>query len=865
MASFFDLEEIQNLERGDEQAPGKRMYGCEACGLYKLCRTPKMPAVGNGKKKILIIGDAATADEDRTGNEVHGERYSYTKNMLKSLGIDIKEDCWYTHAIRCYDKSKVSKTTAATLSACHGMLIAEIMELKPKVIIPLSDLAWKQLFYDRDFGRGAEGFYQWAGMTIPDQKLKCWVAPNYDPKIMLEQHEKQINRFELFYNKNWETAIQLPNVAFPRLDPESRCKTTFSEQQAIEWLVEADSWPYTAFDYETTGIKPHRKGHKITHASISNGIVSYGFPMFYTPRFLKAWERWCKNSSVKIAHNMSFERMWTTQHLGFELENFTEDTQLIWHCLHNLRPTGLKYLTFAHYGIIGYDALVDQYIKADSEEESKYGANSMNHMQEAPTSKVAMYCAMDSLFTAWLYRDLKPQLDVDHQLPGYELLIEGQWVFDRMSENGMVLDMEKIAQWKPIIEERMKKAQRAVDESDYIQKNWRGNKAFSASSDANVRRLLYEIMGFPVIDTTDSGEPAVDEEALKRFSEKSPIVLHILELRKWRKIYNTYLMGYEKEGVNGRLRGFFRLNNVATFRSSSNSPNLQNQSKRNKEAKEVVRSVLLPHPGHKLIEYDYKGAEVAASASISGDVNLQAYVNDLSKDMHLDMSTHLYMVERDKVNKALRNVTKGPFVFAEFYGSYWKLVAKGVWDELNIRDAEKVFGFDVIQHLRKEGIRTYDHWEKHVEAQERVLWDKMFPGYQKYREKTYEFFVKHGYVDYVNGFRYEGPATKNEVLNAPVQGPAFHINLWATIQIQKELDRLNMDTKIIGSIHDAVVMSCPPYEEQYVDTLVHKYGTQAVKEHWPWIQTTLMVEKEAGEVNGPWSVMKGCGFVQGVV
>ena len=30
---------------------------CDKCGLFKGCRTPKMPVTGKGERKILIVGD----------------------------------------------------------------------------------------------------------------------------------------------------------------------------------------------------------------------------------------------------------------------------------------------------------------------------------------------------------------------------------------------------------------------------------------------------------------------------------------------------------------------------------------------------------------------------------------------------------------------------------------------------------------------------------------------------------------------------------------------------------------------------------------------------------------------------------------
>lgn len=859
---FFNLEAAKGLERGDEAVPGKRSYSCEACGLMAKCRTPKIGAIGMGAKKILIIGDAANSEEDKSNNEVHGSRYTFVKRMLKRNGISIEKDCWYTHAIRCYTKDATKDALpATTMSGCHNLLMAEIMTLQPIVIVPISPLAWSQLFYDRDFGRGAEAFYQWAGSQIPDQILGSWVMPVYDPVMVAAEDEKQVNKYALFNDRHWK-AISLVEGKPPVLRPEQKCEVTLSEDRAIQWINEAMEWRHCSFDYETTGLKAHRKGMRITHASISDGKISYGFKFHYTPKFLEAWRNLMTSDVSKISHNASFERLWTRINLGYDVANLDNDTQLMWHCLHNRKPTGLKYLTFMHYGVIGYDGPVESYIRATSEEEKLHGANSFNRMAEAPAHKTALYCAMDSLFTFWLYRDLKKQLHPDHHLPGYKFFMIGQEAFDTLHEHGVPLDMELLAETKPMVEAKMAEALRVIEDNKYIMDHWNGHRKFNPSSDADVRRLLYVNLGAPIRQRTDSGEPSVDEDALAHMEDTHPLVRDLIKYRKWRKIHSTYIGQYEREACDGIIHAFFRLTGVATFRSNSGQPNFQNGSKRDKEAKRIVRSMLKPHPGHRIIEYDYKSAEIAIAAAVTGDANLVKYVNDLSTDMHLDAAVDLFMVPKDKVNKLLRNAAKGPFVFASFYGSYWKQTAEGIWNEINIKDAEKVYGFNVVEHLKSCGIRSYTDWEEHVKEQERVLWFERFPAYQQFREDTYDFFCREGYIDYVNGFRYEGPATKNEVLNAPVQGPAFHTQLWAFAQVHREIREKGSAIKLYGNIHDSAIFSCPPDEEAWLDSRVAYWFTVAVKEHYTWIDVLLMVEKERSEVNGNWSEMTNCGFVK---
>jgi hypothetical protein len=231
--------------------------------------------------------------------------------------------------------------------------------------------------------------------------------------------------------------------------------------------------------------------------------------------------------------------------------------------------------------------------------------------------------------------------------------------------------------------------------------------------------------------------------------------------------------------------------------------------------------------------------------------------------MHRDISTKLYLLPAEQINGALRNVTKGPFVFATFYGSYWELTAKSVWDSLHVKDPVKVFSLDVLAHLRDKGIHTYRQWEEHVKENERILWEERFPVYQQWRKETFDFFSKKGYVDYPNGFRYYGPATRNEVLNAPVQGPSFHNMLWSFTKTTNDMIDKRMDSFIMGQVHDSILVSVLPAEEAWVDKLIHLNGTQLVRERFSWIKVPLMIEKAATNVDEPWSMKKTIGYLKG--
>ena len=190
----------------------------------------------------------------------------------------------------------------------------------------------------------------------------------------------------------------------------SDCFVYYTIPEAIDIIIDAMHWPTMAFDYETTGIKPFREGHKIFSVSLSNGLFSHAFPYFNDKKFRKAWDDLLQSDVVKICHNAKYEALWSKVRGGYnntELpewpKNILHDTMLNAHVIDNRKKVGLKYLAYVKFGIAGYDDEIDQYLEPDKKEKELYGANAINRIEKAPLDKLLLYNAMDSLLTYKLW------------------------------------------------------------------------------------------------------------------------------------------------------------------------------------------------------------------------------------------------------------------------------------------------------------------------------------------------------------------------------------------------------------------------------------------------------------------------------
>jgi len=97
---------------------------------------------------------------------------------------------------------------------------------------------------------------------------------------------------------------------------------------------------------------------------------------------------------------------------------------------------------------------------------------------------------------------------------------------------------------------------------------------------------------------------------------------------------------------------------------------------------------------------------------------------------------------------------------------------------------------------------------------------------------------------------------KNDVINYPVQGSAFHCNLWALTQLDKFLREHDYDTRIIGQIHDSIVLDVHPDELQRVSKIIRRITCKELPAVWDWINVPLDVEIDIGKVDASWAEME---------
>jgi DNA polymerase I len=457
---------------------------------------------------------------------------------------------------------------------------------------------------------------------------------------------------------------------------------------------------------------------------------------------------------------------------------------------------------------------------------------------------------------------------------GYQLLHEGSIALAEVEANGIRIDMPRLVRTRQGMEDKMR-ALRTELEEDPVWRIWKrrfGDKSKLTSRD-QLAFVLYEALKYPVTDFTDSGKPSTEDEVLQKIDH--PFVAKWSKLLDYDKTAGTFLKGIENEVVDGRLHPVFSLHTVRTFRSSSEDPNFHNFPVRDKTMAELIRRCFIASEGCVLVENDFKGVEVSVSACYHEDANFISYITTPGKDMHRDMAAQIYCLEPGQVSKDARYGAKNKFVFPQFYGDYYVACAKNMWEWIDKGKLTGPGGTSLKGWLKAtKGIMELGDcnpeesprpgtFEQHVKEVEDDFWNNRFQDYGKWRKRWYEQYLERGYFDMFTGFRVYGMFKRNQAVNYPVQGSAFHCLLWALIQVNKALRRYHMRSKVVGQIHDSLVGDVRENELKDYLEIVEYVVTVLLRKHWKWIIVPLEVEYEISPRNSNWFEKKEVKFKQG--
>lgn len=323
---------------------------------------------------------------------------------------------------------------------------------------------------------------------------------------------------------------------------------------------------------------------------------------------------------------------------------------------------------------------------------------------------------------------------------------------------------------------------------------------FNISSPKQLGEVLFEKMMLPYPKRRKAGESfSTSKDVLDRLQGKYEIIDKILDYRMYSKLYSSYIVGLIDEiKSDGKIHTIYNQTLTRTGRLSSERPNLQNIPVRLEEGRKI-RKAFLPSNDSIIISSDYSQIELRVFAHMSNATNMiEAFKKDF--DIHAKTASDIFHVPMESVTKNMRRSAK-----AVNFGIIYGISSFGLSEDLGINVAEA-----------KDFIDSYL---------------KTFPGIRDYMGKTVNEAYEKGYVktlfnrkrviDELNNKNYLIRSSGERMaMNAPIQGTAADILKMAMIKIQDEIEKRNMNTKMLVQVHDELVFDVPNNEVEEASHLI---------------------------------------------
>lgn len=798
---------FRKLNGNRKEASGKNVLDCEVCGLYKQCKSPRMGLFGEGRKGILIVGEAPGAEEDEKGIPFVGRSGQLLSSVLRREGIFMDKDCWRTNVVQCRPPNNRTPTKEE-IRCCKSRFEEAISSVSPKVILCLGAVAIQGVLDDMPFSASVSKL---SGLAIPSFRRNCWVVCSYHPAYFVRNGGKDLC---LLFDavKKVKECLNVSIVQRRVEEDDFVLLEDFDEVVSFLERISTIDKP-VAMDYETNCLSPFEAGSKLLTVSLVYDSGGACIPLEHREarwdeqqlkQIYSLLAKFLTSDVPKIIHNWNFEEVWSRAKLGVSINNVVRDTEVFQHILDGRRgASSLGFQTYVRWGTT-YKTEVNR-----------------TNLDKESLDRVARYNYLDSKYTLLLKQEQDKESTESFE-KAYALFhralpimadftycgvkVDKEWLeeFSKQIE-GELVDIEKNRESLPILKEFEKQT---------------GHRWNSASyKDRKI--LFYDMLGLRPVKTTVAGNDAVDKDSLEAMrmqvagrAELEKFFDGLILESKLRKLYSTYIVGIKEViGADGHLHPSFHLHTTESYRSSSSDPNLQNIPARDGILSRVRRAMVATND--LIMEADFSGLEVRIAASLSNDRNL---IEDIcsGQDTHRYWASRLYQKPPEEITGEERTLVKGAFVFALIYGSYWKTIAHNL--ELP---------------------------EEHVRRLEEEFWQRHY-GLARWRQNMVDFYRINGYIETVFGFRRYAPLNEKQIYNTPIQSSAFHVVLSVIIEVYRRMREEGLRSYMFGQIHDSLLFDV--FADEAVDIVrITEESIDKVCKSLDWLKTPLKVKWKASK------------------
>ncbi len=626
-------------------------------------------------------------------------------------------------------------------------------------------------------------------------------------------------------------------------------------QEALLALQEAT---HVAYDVETTGLDPLLD--KVLLLQFYAGQEVYVVsPRDVDPRPLLN----LLAGKVVLAHNAVIEYTFTKTNFGIELSRWY-DSMLV----ENILTAGLPNAQ------AGLDHVVKKYLKANLDKQLQTSFVGQDPETFQPTEEQLEYSAVDVLVLPAIREAQIPKLRKHRLVNVAAMEFALLPVVGDMQLAGMRLDVECHSQvLQGYVEREVESREEAVGTLTFYYHKWahRENARRAVEVEklqAGIDRLLpsgrltkdapeslreavgllrkekgklapkplelinlgsseqvWRALAEAGIELRDSGgKSTMKRQVVEKNMHRHPVLSVYAEWAKVNKVVTTYGLTLQEKvhPLTGRVHGQYK-QVVSTGRTSSKKPNMQNMPP-------DIRNCFVPAEGNVFVVADFSNMEGRIAAGLTGDpVMLDIFRNN--KDWH-SMTAAAAWPERfkdwtevpkdGKERKAGKTANFAGLFGGSGRGLYWR----GLVDSLEIGDrlqqAQRetyVVMFDVMINQWGEGALR---WGNAKTAMGRKRFFYPLPP-KPSREKPEE----------LQEWKKQRAGIIRAAMNHPIQGTGADIAKRSMLLMRPKL--LDLGARIIGFVHDEVIVESPQGVAQDVQRLIGEAMAEAGREMVPQI------------------------------
>jgi DNA polymerase I len=347
---------------------------------------------------------------------------------------------------------------------------------------------------------------------------------------------------------------------------------------------------------------------------------------------------------------------------------------------------------------------------------------------------------------------------------------------------GVRLNKERLAEVDGRVKEEIDRLEREIWEL--------AGEEFVIGSPQQLGAILFDKLGLSRKRRGKTGF-STDARVLQAIRGEHEIIPRIERWRELNQLEKTYLdVLPQLTDAESRIHTTFIQVGATTGRIASTNPNMQNVPVRTELGREI-RGCFEAAPGNVLISADYSQVELRVLAHIADEPVLKE-IFLRGEDVHTATAAQVFGKDPSELTPMDRSKSK-----MINYGIVYGLSDYGLADRLNIpREEAKAF---IDAYLER------------------------FPRVAEFMRRTIEEASEKGYVTTLFGRRRQIPELRARnwqvrtlgerlAVNTVIQGTAADVMKLAMIGAHREIERRGLQTRMILTIHDELLLEGPPGE-----------------------------------------------------